>query len=113
MRVSARFDGRRRVCAHLGHDESCDQEEWCAMTAKSDQVKGKAKQVTGIVTGDKKLEAEGNADRQSGETAEKIDRVLDKVYQAIDAVEGFVDGGFDKAKDAVDKAFEKTKELVH
>ncbi len=32
------------------------------MTAKSKQVKGKAKQVTGIVTGDKDLEAEGNAD---------------------------------------------------
>ena len=48
--------------AQPGHDASCDQEEWCVMTAKSDQVKGKAKQVTGIVTGDKDLEAEGNAD---------------------------------------------------
>lgn len=82
------------------------------MTAKSDQVKGKAKQVTGIVTGDKNLEAEGNADRLSGETAEKIERVLDKVHGAIDSVEGFVDEGFDKTKGVVDKAFDKAKELV-
>ncbi len=83
------------------------------MTAKSDQVKGKAKQVTGIVTGDKNLEAEGNADRVSGETAEKIESVLGKVHDAIDSVEGFVDKGFDKAKDVVDKGFDKAKELVH
>jgi len=82
------------------------------MTAKSDQVKGKAKQVTGIVIGDENLEAEGNADRLSGETAEKIDGVLGKVHGAIDSVEEFVDGGFDKAKDVVDKAFDKAKELV-
>jgi uncharacterized protein YjbJ (UPF0337 family) len=92
---------------------SCGQEEWCAMTAKSDQVKGKAKQVTGIVTGDKNLEAEGNADRLSGETAERIDRVKGSVHGMIDSVEGFFDGGFDKAKDVVDKAFDKAKELVH
>ena len=71
------------------------------MTAKSDQVWGKAKQVTGIVTGDKNLEAEGNADRLSGETAEKIDRMLGKVHGVIDSVEGFVNEGFDKAKELV------------
>ena len=71
------------------------------MTAKSDQVKGKAKQVTGIVTGDKELEAEGNADRLSGETAEKIDHAQGKVHDVIDSVEGFVDGAFDKAKELI------------
>jgi len=51
------------------------------MTGKSDQVKGKAEQVTGIVTGDKDLEAEGNADRLTGETAEKIDHAQGKVHR--------------------------------
>ncbi len=83
------------------------------MTAKSDQVKGKAKQVTGIVTGDKNLEAGGNADRLSGETAEKIQHLQGRVRGAIDSVEGFVDGGFDKTKDLVDRAFDKARELVH
>jgi hypothetical protein len=44
------------------------------MTAKSDQVKGKAKQVTGIVTGDKNLEAEGNADRRSPRSSMRTSR---------------------------------------
>ena len=83
------------------------------MTAKSDQVKGKAKQVTGIVTGDKNLEAEGNADRLSGETAEKIDNAGSKVHEVIDTVEEFVDGAFDKAKDVVDQVLDKAKELTH
>jgi len=83
------------------------------MTAKSDQVKGKAKQVTGIVTGDKNLEAEGNADRLSGETAEKIDHAQSKVHEVIDTVEQFVDGAFDKVKDVVDEVLDKTKELIH
>ena len=83
------------------------------MTAKSDQVKGKAKQVTGIVTGDKNLEAEGNADRLSGETAERIDNAKGKAHEVIDTVEEFVDGAFDKAKDAVDTVLDKAKELIH
>jgi uncharacterized protein YjbJ (UPF0337 family) len=83
------------------------------MTAKSDQVKGKAKQVTGIVTGDKDLEAEGNADRLSGETAEKIDHAQGKAHEVIDSVEEFVDGAFDKAKGVVDQVLGKAKELIH
>jgi uncharacterized protein YjbJ (UPF0337 family) len=83
------------------------------MTAKSDQVKGKAKQVTGIVTGDKNLEAEGNADRLSGETTAKIEHAQGRVHDAIDNLEGFVHGAFDKTKGVVDKVLDKAKELVH
>ena len=83
------------------------------MTGKSDQVKGKAKQVTGIVTGDKDLEAEGNADRLSGETTEKIEHAQGKVHDVIDSVEEFTDGAFGKAKGAVDQVIDKAKELIH
>ena len=82
------------------------------MSAKSDQVKGKAKQVTGIVTGDKDLEAEGHADRVSGETAEKIDHAQGKAHEVIDSVEEFVDGAFDKTKGLVDQFLDKVRELI-
>ena len=67
------------------------------MGATSDKVQGQAKEVAGIVTGDKDLEAEGSAERQVGEAEEKIDDVKDRV-------EGFVDEVKDKAAEAVDKA---------
>ena len=67
------------------------------MGATSDKVQGQAKEVAGIVTGDKDLEAEGKADRQIGEAEEKIDDVKDRV-------EGFVDEVKDKAAEVVDKA---------
>ena len=60
------------------------------MGAESDQVKGKAKEVVGIVTGDKDLESEGKADRHAGEAKEKVNKVKDKVEEVID-----------KAKDAL------------
>jgi uncharacterized protein YjbJ (UPF0337 family) len=82
------------------------------MTAKSDQVRGKAKQVTGIVTGDKDLEAEGHADRLSAETAEKIDHAQSRAHHVVDTVEEFVDGAFDKTKDVVDRFLDKVRELI-
>lgn len=70
------------------------------MGATSDKFQGQAKEVAGIVTGDKDLQAEGKADRQTGEAKEKIDDVKDRV-------EGFVDKVKDKAAEAVDKAKDK------
>ena len=67
------------------------------MGATSDKVQGQAKEVAGIVTGDKDLEAEGKSDRQTGEAEEKIDDVKDRV-------QGFVDDVKDKADDLADKA---------
>ncbi len=67
------------------------------MGATSDKVQGQAKEVAGIVTGDKDLEAEGKADRQTGEAEEKIDDVKDRV-------EGFADEVKDKAEEVVEKA---------
>jgi uncharacterized protein YjbJ (UPF0337 family) len=60
----------------------------------SDQIKGKAKEVTGTVTGDKDLEAEGKADRQAGEAKEKVE-------QAVDKVEGAAAEVIDKVKDTL------------
>ena len=65
------------------------EEGWSTMGAKSDQVKGHAKEAAGSLTGDKDLESEGKADRRAGEAKEKVDHAKDNVNDVID-----------KAKDA-------------
>ena len=67
------------------------------MGATSDKVQGQAKEVAGIVTGDKDLEAEGKSDRKVGEAEEKVDDVKDRVTDFVDTVK-------DKAEDVADKA---------
>jgi uncharacterized protein YjbJ (UPF0337 family) len=67
------------------------REGWCAMSAKSDQLKGRAKEAAGVLTGDKDLESEGKTDRRTGEAEEKIDH----------------------AKDKIDKVIDKTKDVLH
>lgn len=54
------------------------------MGARSDQVKGTAKEVVGAAVGDEDLEAEGTADRRAGEMKEKVEVVEDKVEGVID-----------------------------
>lgn len=54
------------------------------MGAKSDQVKGTAKEVLGATAGDEDLEAEGTADRRAGEMKQKVADVEDKVEVVID-----------------------------
>ena len=58
------------------------------MGAKSDQVKGQAKEAAGSLTGDEDLEAEGKADRRAGEAKEKLDHARDKVDEVIDSAKG-------------------------
>jgi uncharacterized protein YjbJ (UPF0337 family) len=58
------------------------------MAGKTDQVKGKAKEAVGDLTGDKDLKSEGKADRQAGEVKEKVGKVEEKVDEAIDKVKG-------------------------
>ena len=53
------------------------------MTGKTDQMKGKAKEAVGDLTGDKELKSEGKADRQAGEVKEKVDEAIDKVKSVV------------------------------
>lgn len=71
------------------------------MGAKSDQVKGQAKETVGKLTGDKDLESEGKADRRAGEAKEKVDDVKDKVEDVVDKAEDKVEEVIDKAKDTL------------
>jgi uncharacterized protein YjbJ (UPF0337 family) len=71
------------------------------MSGQSDQVKGHLKETAGIVTGDKDLQAEGNADQRTGETKEKIDHAKEKVEEVVDKTMEKVEEAVDKTKDAV------------
>jgi len=67
-----------------------NEEGWCAMSAKSKQVKGHVKEAAGVLSGDKDLESEGKTDRRTGKAQEKVDHAKDKVEEVVD-----------KAKDAL------------
>jgi uncharacterized protein YjbJ (UPF0337 family) len=71
------------------------------MSGKTDQVKGRAKEAVGSLTGDKGLKSEGKADRHSGEAKEKADHAVDKVEELIDRAGDKVEDVIDKAKDTL------------
>ena len=54
------------------------------MAGKSDQLKGKAKEAVGDLTGNKDLKSEGEADRRAGEAKEKVGKVEEKVEEVVD-----------------------------
>ena len=53
------------------------------MAGETDQMKGKAKEAVGDLTGNKDLKSEGKADRQAGEVKEKVGKVEEKVDEGI------------------------------
>jgi uncharacterized protein YjbJ (UPF0337 family) len=71
------------------------------MGAQSDQVKGRAKEATGILTGNDDLEAEGKTDRLAGKAEEKVDQVKNKAEELLG-----------KAKDTVDEAIDTTGDAM-
>jgi uncharacterized protein YjbJ (UPF0337 family) len=56
------------------------------MAGKTDQMKGKAKEAVGDLTGNKDLKSEGKADRHAGEVKEEVGKVEEKVEEGIDKV---------------------------
>ena len=48
-----------------------------------DEVKGRAKQATGVLTGDKDLEREGKVDRVAGAVKEKVDVARDWIADKV------------------------------
>jgi uncharacterized protein YjbJ (UPF0337 family) len=74
------------------------------MSAQSDQVKGRAKEAAGIISGNKDLEAEGKTDRLTGEAEEKIDHAKDKAEEVLDTATDKVDEAIDKTQDALGRA---------
>ncbi len=53
------------------------------MAGTRDTVKGKIKQATGILTGDKALEREGRVDEAVGKVKGSVGKVVDKLRAAV------------------------------
>ena len=69
------------------------------MGAESDQVKGKAEQAAGIITGNEKLESQGKSDRAAGEAKEKVQHTKDKIESKVESTKDKIEKTVDKAKD--------------
>ena len=54
------------------------------MVKNSDEIKGRAKEAAGAITGNKKLKAEGRADRVAGGAKSKVKRAAGKMEELID-----------------------------
>jgi uncharacterized protein YjbJ (UPF0337 family) len=54
------------------------------MVQNSDEIKGRAKEAAGAVTGNKKLKSEGKSDRVAGEAKSKVKKAEVKVEGLID-----------------------------
>ena len=70
------------------------------MAGKADQLKGKAKEAVGDLTGNKDLKAEGKADRRAGEAKEKVGHAKEKVEEVMEKVGHKVEEVIDKSKDS-------------
>ena len=73
------------------------------MSTQSDQVKGHAKSVAGIVTGDKELQAEGDAETRTADAAAHLDDAKDKAVDVLDNIKDKVEDAADKAKETLHK----------
>ena len=71
------------------------------MSTQSDQVKGHATSVAGIVTGNKDLQAKGDAETRTADAAAHIDDAKDKAVEVLDSFKNKLDDAADKAKDAL------------
>jgi uncharacterized protein YjbJ (UPF0337 family) len=70
------------------------------MSGKTDQVKGRAKEAVGTLTGSRKLESEGKADRRGGEIKQKLGHGTDKIEEIVDKVEAKGAKAVDRVKGA-------------
>lgn len=56
------------------------------MSGTTDDIKGKAKEAVGDLTGDKGLQREGKADQATGKVKDKVEDVKDWVEDKVDDV---------------------------
>jgi uncharacterized protein YjbJ (UPF0337 family) len=68
------------------------------MRAKTQQWKGRIKQAAGSLTGNRRLEKEGRADRQAGEAKEQLAKLRGKVDEVIDKATSSIENALDTPK---------------
>jgi len=52
-------------------------------SGKTDELKGRAKEAAGALTGDKKLKREGQLDQAAGKVKKKVEDAVDKVKDLL------------------------------
>lgn len=57
-------------------------------SGKADEMKGRAKEAAGALTGDKKLKREGQLDQAAGKVKQKVEEAVDKVKELIQGKDG-------------------------
>jgi uncharacterized protein YjbJ (UPF0337 family) len=53
------------------------------MSGKAEEIKGRAKESAGVLTGNKKLKNSGRADQAVGKVKQAVTRAVDKVKNAV------------------------------
>ena len=53
------------------------------MSGKTDEVKGRIKEAVGVLTGNEKLRAKGQADQAVGEVKQVAEKVVKKIDQSV------------------------------
>ena len=53
------------------------------MSGKTDQIKGRIKEATGVLTDDDRLKREGKVDQAVGKVKETAEKVVDKMKDAL------------------------------
>jgi uncharacterized protein YjbJ (UPF0337 family) len=71
------------------------------MNSQSDQIKGHATSIAGIVTGSKDLEDKGDAETRTADTAAHIDDAKDAATEVLDHIKNKLDDAADKAKESL------------
>jgi len=54
------------------------------MSGKTQELKGRVKEVAGTLTGDEKLRREGKTDQAVGKVKQQAEKVIEKVRAAVD-----------------------------
>ena len=71
------------------------------MSSRSEQIKGHVKSVAGIVTGNKNLQSQGDAQSRTAKSAAQLDAARDKAVAGLDRVQGRFDGAVQRAKSSL------------
>ena len=66
------------------------------ISGKKDQIKGRVKEATGVLTGDKQLEREGKVDRAAGNVKQKAGELADDVKKTAGKVVDKVKSRFER-----------------
>jgi uncharacterized protein YjbJ (UPF0337 family) len=59
------------------------RERRSTMGGKTDEMKGRAKEAAGALSGDSKLKREGKVDQTVGKVKQMADKVIDKIKRAV------------------------------